>query len=71
MEQEPGIDMNIKRLVRDKYKCEFPLFSKINVNGPNTHNLYRYLRKNSTLNDNGNINDLIHRQTTEYTLEFH
>jgi len=30
----------------------FPLFAKIDVNGPNTHEVYRFLRANSVLAEN-------------------
>ena len=30
---------------------QFPLFEKIEVNGPNSHDLYKYLRINSELYD--------------------
>ena len=30
--------------VKDHYGVTFPMFSKIEVNGPNTHPLYQYLK---------------------------
>jgi glutathione peroxidase len=42
--QEPGDDAQIRRFCADEYGVTFPLFSKINVNGPDTHPLYRYLK---------------------------
>jgi glutathione peroxidase len=33
------------------YGAEFPFFSKIEVNGPNTHDVYKYLRSHSELFD--------------------
>jgi len=43
--QEPGTEEDIKKFLASKYKPEFNMFSKIDVNGPNTHPVYRYLKK--------------------------
>ncbi len=37
--------------MREKYECEFPVFEKIEVNGPKTHPVFSYLRHNSPLLD--------------------
>jgi len=42
--QEPGTEAEIKEFAQGKYGAKFPLFSKIDVNGPNTHPLYEYLK---------------------------
>jgi len=42
--QEPGSAEDIRRFCSDAYDVTFPLFAKIDVNGPNTHPLYRYLK---------------------------
>lgn len=43
-----------------KFNVKFPLFEKIEVNGPMTHPLYVYLRNNSELFDkNSNSSKLI------------
>ncbi len=42
--QEPGNPEDIRRFCSDAYDVTFPLFAKIDVNGPNTHPLYRYLK---------------------------
>jgi len=42
--QEPGSPEEIKAFT-DGYGVSFPLFSKIDVNGPNAHPLYVYLKK--------------------------
>ena len=34
-----------------KYNTEFPIFEKCDVNGPNAHEVYKYLRRNSNLYD--------------------
>ena len=38
--QEPGSDEQIKQFCSSKYNVTFPLFDKIEVNGPNRHPLY-------------------------------
>ncbi len=38
--QEPGTDAEIKQFCSSKYSVTFPLFDKIDVNGPNRHPLY-------------------------------
>jgi glutathione peroxidase len=38
--QEPGTADQIKEFCSSKYNVTFPLFSKIEVNGPNRHALY-------------------------------
>jgi glutathione peroxidase len=38
--QEPGTDAEIKQFCSSKYAVTFPLFDKIEVNGPNRHPLY-------------------------------
>src|SRR5437868_79400 len=42
--QEPGAESEIKSFCDLEYGVKFPLFSKIDVNGPNTHPLYGYLK---------------------------
>ena len=42
--QEPGSAEDIRRFCSDAYDVTFPIFAKIDVNGPNTHPLYRYLK---------------------------
>jgi len=41
--QEPKSEAEIKEFVK-KFNVDFPLFSKINVNGPNTHPVYQFLK---------------------------
>lgn len=45
--QEPKCEVDIKNYVSNKFKVEFPLFSKIEVNGAKTHPLYIYLKLQS------------------------
>lgn len=42
--QEPGSGQEIREFCDVHYSVTFPLFAKIDVNGPNTHPLYRYLK---------------------------
>lgn len=43
MGQEPGTNEQIKQFCSSKYNVTFPLFDKIEVNGPNRHPLYTAL----------------------------
>ena len=45
MNQEPEIESDIKQFCENVYHITFPLFKKINVNGPDTHPLYKYLKE--------------------------
>lgn len=42
--QEPGDDDEIKSFCELNYRVEFPLFSKIEVNGEDAHPLYKFLK---------------------------
>lgn len=42
--QEPGSEAEIQNFCRVNFGVTFPMFSKINVNGENTHPLYQYLK---------------------------
>jgi glutathione peroxidase len=42
--QEPGSDAQILEFATAKYGVEFPMFSKIEVNGDGAHELYRFLK---------------------------
>lgn len=44
-EQEPGSEAEIQEFCTLNYGVKFPLFSKIDVNGPDTHPLYKFLRE--------------------------
>ncbi len=43
--QEPGSEKDIQSFCETKFGVQFPLFAKIDVNGPNAHPLYQYLVK--------------------------
>jgi glutathione peroxidase len=42
--QEPGNEAEIKNFCQRSYDVTFPLFAKIEVNGPREHPLYRFLK---------------------------
>ena len=42
--QEPGNEEAIAAFCSDNYDVTFPMFAKIEVNGPGTHPLYRHLK---------------------------
>lgn len=42
--QEPGSNEDIQNFCSLNYQVSFPMFSKIDVNGPNAHPLYQYLK---------------------------
>jgi glutathione peroxidase len=43
--QEPGSDSEIRSFCDLQYGVRFPLFSKIDVNGPRAHPLYEFLKE--------------------------
>ena len=43
--QEPGTDAEILEFATSKYGVTFPMFSKIEVNGPGACELYAWLRE--------------------------
>ena len=47
--QENGTHAEILEFVRNRFGVKFRLFEKIDVNGPNTHPVYQFLRNNSEL----------------------
>jgi glutathione peroxidase len=46
--QEPGSDAEIKSFCETSYRTSFPLFAKIEVNGPKAHPLYAFLKGEKT-----------------------
>ena len=44
LKQDPGSDTEISELCSLNYGVTFPMFSKIEVNGDNTHPLYKHLK---------------------------
>lgn len=47
MNQELATGEEIKVFVTKKFEVDFPMFEKIEVNGQNTHPIYKYLKFNS------------------------
>lgn len=43
--QEPASEAEIKNFCETNYQVSFPLFCKINVNGPEAHPLFDFLKK--------------------------
>lgn len=43
--QEPGSEQDIKQFCSLNYQVKFPVFSKVEVNGPNAHPLFEHLKK--------------------------
>jgi glutathione peroxidase len=48
LKQEPGTEQEIKAFCKLNYGVNFPMFSKLDVNGDNEHPLYTYLKKHSS-----------------------
>lgn len=48
--QEPGDEKSISENCLINYGVTFPMFSKVDVNGPNAHPIFKYLKK-----EKGNI----------------
>ncbi len=43
--QEPGTESEIETFCKKNYGVSFPMFAKIEVNGPEAHPLYQFLKK--------------------------
>ena len=46
-DQEPGDEAEIAEFCRLTYDVQFPMFAKIEVNGPDAHPLYKWLKGNA------------------------
>ncbi|XP_057810407.1 probable phospholipid hydroperoxide glutathione peroxidase [Salvia miltiorrhiza] len=53
--QEPGSNEDIKNFACTRFKAEFPIFDKVDVNGPNTAPVYQYLKSSA----GGFLGDLV------------
>ena len=49
--QETGDNATIKKFAQEKYGAGFQLFSKIEVNGPDSHEIFKFCRRHSPLYD--------------------
>ncbi len=63
--QEPGSDEDIKSFCEMNYGVEFPLFSKIEVNGDDAHPLYKFLKSEKT----GLLGDSIKWNFTKFLVD--
>ncbi|PON68657.1 Glutathione peroxidase [Trema orientale] len=45
--QEPGSNPEIKQFACTRFKAEFPIFDKVDVNGPNTAPVYQFLKSSA------------------------
>jgi len=62
--QEPGTEAEIKEFVK-KFNVSFDLFSKINVNGGDTHPLFKYLK----YKQGGLLGDFIKWNFTKFLID--
>ena len=46
--QEPGDEAEIARFCSTTYPVSFPMFAKVEVNGPGTHPLYQQIKEQAT-----------------------
>ncbi|XP_054818215.1 probable phospholipid hydroperoxide glutathione peroxidase [Prosopis cineraria] len=53
--QEPGSNPQIKDFACTRFKAEFPIFDKVDVNGPNTAPVYQFLKSSA----GGFLGDLV------------
>lgn len=44
--REPKCNADIEQYLKEHFQPEFPVFGKIECNGPNAHPVYKYLRRN-------------------------
>lgn len=51
--QEPGSDEEILEFATSRYQINFPMFSKVEVNGDNACDLYKFL-KSKQVDEEGN-----------------
>jgi glutathione peroxidase len=65
--QEPGSDAEIKSFCETNYAVNFPLFSKIEVNGDNAHPLYKFLKSAK----GGLLSDSIKWNFTKFLVDKH
>jgi glutathione peroxidase len=63
--QEPGSDDEIKSFCETNYGVDFPLFAKIEVNGDNTHPLYKFLKSEK----GGLLGDAIKWNFTKFLID--
>lgn len=71
-DQEPGTEGEIKKFAQKKYGATFPLFSKIEVNGPNAHPVWKFLKeaKPAVMSEKVKERDAIAKGDEEITWNF-
>jgi len=65
LSQEPGTEEDIKNFCMSSFGVEFDMFSKIDVNGENTHPLYLHLKENA----GGFLTDAIKWNFTKFLVD--
>ncbi|KAL9655851.1 hypothetical protein ABK040_000913 [Willaertia magna] len=63
--QEPGDNQEICQFVKQKFNIGFKIFEKIEVNGDNTHPLYKFLKKEGK----GFLTDAIKWNFTKFLID--
>ncbi|MEW5302692.1 MAG: hypothetical protein WDW36_005446 [Sanguina aurantia] len=51
--QEQGSESDIKAFCSSRYHVTFPMFSKVNVNGPDTHPVFEFLKRELPASEGG------------------
>ena len=49
--QEPHDEATIKAMVAEKYGVTYPLFSKVDVNGPSAHPIFKFLKSFESMDE--------------------
>jgi len=65
LSQEPGTEEEIKNFCMTNFGVTFDMFSKIDVNGNNTHPLYKHLKENA----GGFVTDTIKWNFTKFLVD--
>eukprot|EP00208_Stichococcus_sp_RCC1054_P006873 CAMPEP_0206146822 /NCGR_PEP_ID=MMETSP1473-20131121/31532_1 /ASSEMBLY_ACC=CAM_ASM_001109 /TAXON_ID=1461547 /ORGANISM="Stichococcus sp, Strain RCC1054" /LENGTH=469 /DNA_ID=CAMNT_0053543523 /DNA_START=213 /DNA_END=1622 /DNA_ORIENTATION=+ len=52
-QQEPGTCKEVKAFAASNYQAQFPIFDKVEVNGPNMHPVYKFLKTHTPENHGG------------------
>uniref|UniRef100_A0A0C9S9S1 Glutathione peroxidase n=1 Tax=Wollemia nobilis TaxID=56998 RepID=A0A0C9S9S1_9CONI len=63
--QEPGQNAEIKEFACTRFKAEFPIFDKVEVNGPNTAPAYKFLKSSK----GGLLGDIIKWNFEKFLLD--
>jgi glutathione peroxidase len=63
--QEPGTDEEIQAFCSLNYQVTFPMFAKIDVNGPEAHPLYKHLREQAPVDADADPNSGLYKHLKE------